>query len=127
GYNSDADTQFGAGVRTNIRRLMLDLNRQHKENSEGSILDSNQSIEYMVDSVDASAVGNLTTQPYLVNHDSNNDDADREPAFVVQEEDEEQAKEEEEQRVNYFTATQLAYAQPLANLNTDNGGLWPRK
>ncbi|MED6176094.1 hypothetical protein PIB30_084561, partial [Stylosanthes scabra] len=76
GNNADVDTQSGGGARRNIRRLMLDLNRQPKGNSEGSVPNSNQSIEDMVTCLDASVVGDSTTHPYLLNHDSDNDDAE---------------------------------------------------
>ncbi|MED6165618.1 hypothetical protein PIB30_101329 [Stylosanthes scabra] len=79
--NSDADTKSRGGTRRNIRRLMLDLNRQPKGSNEGSISDSNQPTEDMVGSLDASAVGDPTTQPYLLNHDFDDDDVDSQPVF----------------------------------------------
>ncbi|MED6115960.1 hypothetical protein PIB30_095681 [Stylosanthes scabra] len=47
--------------------------------SEGSIPFSNQPVADAVDSHDESVVGDPTTHPYLLNHDSDIDDVDNEP------------------------------------------------
>ncbi|MED6212333.1 hypothetical protein PIB30_082309, partial [Stylosanthes scabra] len=96
----------------NIRRLMLDLNRQPEGSSEGSVPFSNQPVANVVDSHDESVVGDPTTHPYLLNNDSDNDDVDNEPAVLPQEEEDDEEEEEDVQGVNYFGQTQPAYAQP---------------
>ncbi|MED6224263.1 hypothetical protein PIB30_082344 [Stylosanthes scabra] len=104
-------TEPFASRERNIRRLMLDLNRQPEGSSEDSILFSNQPVADVVDSHDESVVGDPTAHPYLLNHDSANDDVDNEPAVLPQEEEEDDEEEEEDvQGVNYFGQTQPAYA-----------------
>ncbi|MED6151145.1 hypothetical protein PIB30_079530 [Stylosanthes scabra] len=108
GNNSEADSQ-SSGL---------------EGSSEDSIPFSNQLVADAVDSHDESVVGDPTTHPYLLNHDSDNDDVDNEPVVFPQEEeddDEEEEKEEEEevQGVNYFAQTQPANAQPAISPDDD--------
>ncbi|MED6211233.1 hypothetical protein PIB30_071774 [Stylosanthes scabra] len=114
GNTSEADSQFGRGLARNIRRSMLDLNMMSESSSEGSIPFLNQAVADVVDSHDESVVGDPTTHPYLLNHDSDNDDVDNELVEFPQEDEdgdeEEEEDEEEVQGVNYFTQTQPAYA-----------------
>ncbi|MED6181640.1 hypothetical protein PIB30_021064 [Stylosanthes scabra] len=116
GNDSEADSQSGGGVARNIRRSMLDLNRMPEGSSEGSIPFTDQLVADVVDSHDESVIGDPTTHPYLLNHDSDDDGVDNEPEDVPQEEEdgdeEDEEAKEEVQGVNYFGQTQPAYAQP---------------
>ncbi|MED6171468.1 hypothetical protein PIB30_040987 [Stylosanthes scabra] len=113
GNDSEADSQSGGGVARNIRWSMLDLNRMPEDSSEGSIPFTDQLVADVVDSHDESVIGDPTTHPYLLNHDSDNDKVDNEPEDVPQEEEDgDEEAEEEVQGVNYFGQTQPAYAQP---------------
>ncbi|MED6138179.1 hypothetical protein PIB30_071843 [Stylosanthes scabra] len=96
GNNSEANSQSGGVAERNIRRLMLDLNRQPEGSSEGSIPFSNQPVADVVDSHDESVVGDPTTHPYLLNNDSDNDDVNNELAVLPQEEEEDNEEEEED-------------------------------
>ncbi|MED6161833.1 hypothetical protein PIB30_064456 [Stylosanthes scabra] len=72
---------------------------------------------------DESVVGDPTTHPYLLNHDSDNDDMDNEPViFPQEEEDDEEEEEEDVQGANYFAQTQPAYAQPAISRPYDHFG-----
>ncbi|MED6162272.1 hypothetical protein PIB30_068858, partial [Stylosanthes scabra] len=101
--------------------VVLIRDRKLEGSNESSIPNLNQPIEDMIYNLDASAVGDPTTQPYLLNHDIDNDDADSEPAVIIQEkEDEEEEEEEEEQGINYYTESQPAYAQLAINRPYDH-------
>ncbi|MED6173450.1 hypothetical protein PIB30_059545 [Stylosanthes scabra] len=103
------------GVARNIRQSMLDLNRMPEGSSEGSNPFSNEPVADVVDSHDESVVGDPTTHPYLLNHDSDNDGVDDEPLKFPHEHEDDDDKEEDDeevQGVNYFGQTQPAYAQP---------------
>ncbi|MED6110757.1 hypothetical protein PIB30_045745 [Stylosanthes scabra] len=71
---------------------MLDLNRKPEGNSEGFIPFSNQLVADVVDSHDESMVEDPTTHPYLLNHDSDNDDIDNEPVVFPHEKEEDEEK-----------------------------------
>ncbi|MED6123209.1 hypothetical protein PIB30_047034 [Stylosanthes scabra] len=78
---------------------MLELNRLPEGSSEGSIPDSNIPVAEIVDSYDESVVGDPATHDYQLNHDSDNDQEDNEPAVVPQgkEDDEEEEDAVDEQ------------------------------
>ncbi|MED6134660.1 hypothetical protein PIB30_039046 [Stylosanthes scabra] len=120
GNNPEADSQSGEGATRNIRRLMLDLNRQSEEVVRvHSIPFSNQPVSIVVDIHDQSVVRDPTTHSYLLNYDSDNDDANNEPAVINQEEEDD--KEEKEVRwENYFGQTQPAYAPPAISRPYDH-------
>ncbi|MED6221855.1 hypothetical protein PIB30_058706 [Stylosanthes scabra] len=111
GNDSEADSQSGGGVARNIRRSMLDLNRMPEGSSEGSIPFTDQVVEDVVDSHDESVIGDPTTHPYHLNHDSDDDGVDNEPEDVPQEEEdgdeEDDETKEEVQGVNFFGQTTL--------------------
>ncbi|MED6153102.1 hypothetical protein PIB30_098351, partial [Stylosanthes scabra] len=128
GNNSEANSQSGGGLERNIRRSMLDLNRQPEGSSDGSVPFSNQPAEDVGDSHEESVVGDPTTHPYLLHNDSDDDDVDNEPTVLPPEEDEDDEEEEEEEEeedvegVNYFGHTQPAYAQPTISRPYDHPG-----
>ncbi|MED6157778.1 hypothetical protein PIB30_026447 [Stylosanthes scabra] len=95
GNNSEANSQSGEGVERNIRRLLLDLNRQPEGSSDGSVPFSDQPAEDVGYSHDESVVGDPTTHAYLLDNDSDNDDLDNEPTVLPPGEGEDDEEEEE--------------------------------
>ncbi|MED6172618.1 hypothetical protein PIB30_051756 [Stylosanthes scabra] len=94
---------------------MLNLNRMPEGSSEDSIPFSNEPVANVLDSHDESVVGDPTTHPYLLNHNSDNDGVDNELLEFPHEDeddDEEEEDNEEVQGVNFFGQMQPAYAQP---------------